>query len=66
MYEDMNALYSDAMTQYMSKILGNKVNPEEVSDIQSIAPDAKIRYTLEINLEAPVHLQYMTSLQIIL
>ena len=44
MYEDMNALYSDAMTQL-----------EEVPD-KSIAPDAEIGYTLEVDLEALVHL----------
>ena len=42
MYEDMNALYSDAMTQYMpTKILGT-VCAEEVPDIQSIASAKKI------------------------
>ncbi|CAI2197282.1 19623_t:CDS:1, partial [Funneliformis geosporum] len=47
LYEDMNALYSGAMTQYMpTKILG-KISPEEVPDIQSIAPDAEIGYLLE-------------------
>ncbi|GBB90497.1 hypothetical protein RclHR1_17490003 [Rhizophagus clarus] len=56
MYEDMNALYSGAMTQYMpTKILG-KVDLEEVPDIQSIAPDADIGYILEVDLEVPVHL----------
>ncbi|CAG8797878.1 21151_t:CDS:2, partial [Dentiscutata erythropus] len=56
LYEDMNALYSGAMTQYMlTEILG-KVSPEEVPDIQSIVPDTEIGYILEVDLEAPVHL----------
>src|SRR6185437_7951649 len=38
-----------------TEILG-KVSPEEVPDIQSIAPDAEIGYMLELDLEAPVHL----------
>ncbi|CAI2201373.1 9333_t:CDS:2, partial [Funneliformis geosporum] len=53
MYEDMNALYSDAMTQNMpTKILG-KVSPEEIPNIQSITLDAEIGYMLEVDLEAP-------------
>ena len=51
MYEDMNALYSGAMTQYMPTEILGKVGPEEVPNIQSIAPDAKIGYTLEIALQ---------------
>ncbi|CAG8643374.1 16803_t:CDS:2 [Funneliformis mosseae] len=62
MYEDMNALYSDAITQYMSTEILGKVNPEKVSDIQSIAPDADIGYTLEVDLEVPVYLHnYFTD-----
>ena len=38
-----------------TEILG-KVVPEKIPDIQSIAPDAEIGYTLEVDLEAPVHL----------
>ena len=56
LYEDMNALYSGAMTQYMPTEILGKVSPEEVPDIQSIAPDAEIGYMLELDLEAPVHL----------
>jgi len=56
MYEDMNALYSGAMTQYMPTEILGKVAPEKIPDIQSIAPDAEIGYTLEVDLEAPVHL----------
>src|ERR1043166_2973778 len=56
MYEDMNALYSGAMTQYMLIEILDKVAPEKISDIQSIAPDAEIGYTLKVDLEAPVHL----------
>ena len=52
----MNALYSGAMTQYMPTEILGKVSPEQVPDIQSIAPDAEIGYTLEVDLEAPVHL----------
>jgi len=56
MYEDMNAMYSGAMTQYMPTEILGKVGPEEIPDIQSIAPDAEIGYTLEVDLKAPVHL----------
>ncbi|CAG8505748.1 17406_t:CDS:2 [Cetraspora pellucida] len=56
LYEDMNALYSGAMTQYMSTEILGKVSPEEVPNIQSIAPDTEIGYILEVDLEAPVHL----------
>src|SRR3990170_4080140 len=56
MDEDMNALYSGAMTQYMPTEILGKVAPEKIPDIQSIAPDAEIGYTLEVDLEAPVHL----------
>ena len=52
----MNALYSGAMTQYMPTEILGKVSPEQVPDIQSTAPDAEIGYTLEVDLEAPVHL----------
>ncbi|CAB5370091.1 unnamed protein product [Rhizophagus irregularis] len=38
-----------------TEILG-KVASEKIPDIQSIAPAAKIGYTLEVDLEAPVHL----------
>ncbi|CAG8707412.1 2416_t:CDS:2, partial [Funneliformis mosseae] len=31
-------------------------SPDEVPNIQSIAPDAEIGYTLEVNLEVPMHL----------
>jgi hypothetical protein len=56
MYEDMNALYSDAMTQNMPTEILGKVSPEEIPNIQSITPDAEIGYMLEVDLEAPVHL----------
>ena len=56
MYEDINVLYSGAMTQYMPTEIIGKVGPEEIPDIQSIAPDAKIGYMLEIDLEAPINL----------
>ncbi|PKK65417.1 hypothetical protein RhiirC2_715563 [Rhizophagus irregularis] len=56
LYEDENALYSGTMTQYMPTEILEKVSPEEVPDIQSITPDAEIGYTLEVDLEAPVHL----------
>ncbi|RIB30536.1 hypothetical protein C2G38_2152525 [Gigaspora rosea] len=51
LYENINALYSGAMTQHMPTEILDKVSPEEVPDIQSIAPDAKIGYTLEVDLE---------------
>src|SRR5215216_1042149 len=51
MYEDMNALYSGAMTQYMPTEILGKISPEDVPDIQSITPDAEISYTLEVDLE---------------
>ncbi|CAI2195486.1 16458_t:CDS:1, partial [Funneliformis geosporum] len=38
-----------------TEILG-KVGPEKVPDIQSIAPNAEIGYTLEVDLEVPTHL----------
>ncbi|CAG8557514.1 10022_t:CDS:2, partial [Cetraspora pellucida] len=53
---NMNALYSDAMTQYMLTEILDKVSPEEVPDIQSIASDTKISYILKVDLEAPVYL----------
>lgn len=56
LYEDMNALYSGAMTQYMPTEILGKVAPEKIPDIKSITPDAKIGYTLEVDLEVPVHL----------
>ena len=56
MYEDMNALYSGAMTQYMPTEILDKVALEKIPDIQSIVPDAEIGYTLEVDLEVPVHL----------
>ncbi|CAG8583133.1 15394_t:CDS:2 [Cetraspora pellucida] len=34
----------------------SKLSPEEVPNIQSIVPDAEIRYTLKVDLEVPVHL----------
>uniref|UniRef100_U9UWG8 Uncharacterized protein n=2 Tax=Rhizophagus irregularis TaxID=588596 RepID=U9UWG8_RHIID len=44
-----------------TEILG-KVNPKEIPDIQSIAPDADIGYTLEVDLEIPVYLHdYFTD-----
>ncbi|CAI2198622.1 8746_t:CDS:1 [Funneliformis geosporum] len=56
MYEDMNALYSGAMTKYMSTEILGKVAPEKIPDIQNIAPDAEIGYTLEVDLEVTMHL----------
>ncbi|CAI2191873.1 1747_t:CDS:2, partial [Funneliformis geosporum] len=52
MYEDINTLYSGAITQNMlTEILG-KVSPEEIPNIQSITPDAEIGYMLEVDLES--------------
>ncbi|CAG8804911.1 27675_t:CDS:1, partial [Racocetra persica] len=56
MYEDMNALYSGAMTQYMHTEIIGKVGPEEVPDIQTIAPNAEIGYMPKVDLEVPAHL----------
>src|SRR3954467_13613937 len=56
MYEDMNALYLGAMIQYMPTEILSKEGSKEVPDIQSITSDAKINYTLKIDLEALVHL----------
>ncbi|CAI2200352.1 2647_t:CDS:1, partial [Funneliformis geosporum] len=56
MYEDINALYSGAMTQYMPIEILDKVNPKEVPDVQSIAPDAEIDYILKVDLEVLVYL----------
>ncbi|CAG8764402.1 6761_t:CDS:1, partial [Racocetra persica] len=44
------------MTQYMLTEILDKVSPEEVPNIQSIASDTEIGYILEVDLEAPVHL----------
>ena len=56
MYEDMNALYSGAMMQYMPTEILEKVDPEDIPNIESITPDAEIGYMLEVDLEAPIHL----------
>ncbi|GES91991.1 uncharacterized protein LOC110442433 [Rhizophagus clarus] len=56
LYEDMNALYSGVMTQYMPTEIIGKVGPEEVPDIQTIAPDAEIGYMPEVDLEVLAHL----------
>ena len=62
LHEDMNALYSGAMTQYMPTEILGKVSSEEVLDIQNIVPDAEIGYILELDLEAPVYLHdYFTD-----
>ncbi|CAB5369714.1 unnamed protein product [Rhizophagus irregularis] len=45
-----------AMTQYMPTEIIGKVGPEEVPDIQTIAPDAEIGYMPEVDLEVPAHL----------
>src|SRR4051812_130808 len=55
-YEDMNALYSGAMIQYMLTEILDKVAPEKIPDIQSIVSYAEIGYILEIDLEVLVHL----------
>ncbi|CAG8676326.1 2462_t:CDS:2, partial [Funneliformis mosseae] len=47
---------SSAMTQYMPTEILGKVTPEKIPDIQSIVSDAEIGYTLEVDLEIPVHL----------
>ncbi|CAG8536629.1 4995_t:CDS:2 [Acaulospora morrowiae] len=39
----------------MTMILG-KVGPEEIHEIQSIAPDAEIGYMLEVDIETPINL----------
>ncbi|CAG8461559.1 23799_t:CDS:2 [Racocetra persica] len=51
MYEDMNALYSGAMTQYMPTEIIGKVGSEEVPDIQTISPNAEIGYMPKVDLE---------------
>ncbi|CAG8733584.1 12712_t:CDS:2, partial [Dentiscutata erythropus] len=56
MYEDLNTLYSGTMTQYMPTEIIGKVGPEEVPDIQTIAPNAEIGYMPEVDLEVPAHL----------
>ncbi|CAI2198186.1 12002_t:CDS:1, partial [Funneliformis geosporum] len=45
-----------AMTQYIPTEILGKVILEKISDIQNITSDAKIGYTLEVDLEALVHL----------
>ncbi|CAG8451618.1 1812_t:CDS:2 [Acaulospora morrowiae] len=39
----------------MTMILG-KVGPEEIPDIQNIAPDAEIGYMLKVDIETPINL----------
>ncbi|CAI2161923.1 1238_t:CDS:2 [Funneliformis geosporum] len=56
MYENMNAMYSGAMTQNMPIEILGKISSENVPNIQSILPDAKMDYMLEVDLEVPVHL----------
>lgn len=54
--EDMNALYSGAMTQYLpTEILGN-VPLKDVPEIQSIPSDGEIGYLFEVDLDVPKHL----------
>ncbi|CAG8712890.1 12294_t:CDS:2 [Dentiscutata erythropus] len=45
-----------AMMQYMPTKKKGKVDPEEVPDIQTIAPNAEIGYMPEVDLEVPAHL----------
>ncbi|CAG8798307.1 35497_t:CDS:1, partial [Racocetra persica] len=45
-----------AMMQYMPTEIIGKVGPEEVPDIQTIAPNAEIGYMLEVDLEVLAHL----------
>ncbi|CAG8597396.1 7534_t:CDS:2 [Funneliformis mosseae] len=51
-----NGIRDGVITQYMPIEILDKVSPEEVPDIQSIVPNAKIGYILEVDLEIPVHL----------
>ncbi|CAG8485166.1 12040_t:CDS:2 [Cetraspora pellucida] len=57
MYEDMNALYSGTMMQYMPTEIIGKVGSKKVSDIQTIVPNAEIGYMSEVDLEVLAHLQ---------
>ncbi|CAI2196785.1 10674_t:CDS:1, partial [Funneliformis geosporum] len=43
------------MTQNMPTEILGKINPEKVSNIQSITPDAKIDYMLKIDLKILMH-----------
>ncbi|CAI2189598.1 14901_t:CDS:1, partial [Funneliformis geosporum] len=45
-----------AMTQNMPIEILGKISSENVPNIQSILPDAKMDYMLEVDLEVPVHL----------
>ncbi|CAG8544854.1 6643_t:CDS:2 [Cetraspora pellucida] len=56
MYENMNVLYSSAIMQYIPIEIIDKVDPEEVPDIQTIAPNAEIGYMPEVDLEVLAHL----------
>ncbi|CAG8831012.1 36210_t:CDS:2, partial [Gigaspora margarita] len=47
MDKDINILYSSTMIQFIPIKILDKVSPEKVPDIQSIAPDAKLDYALE-------------------
>ncbi|CAG8832560.1 38983_t:CDS:1 [Gigaspora margarita] len=55
MYEDMNTLYLDTMSQYMSIEILDKVDLEKILDIQSIVPDTEIGYMSEVDIKVPIH-----------
>ncbi|CAJ0924943.1 14382_t:CDS:2 [Entrophospora sp. SA101] len=56
MYEDMNALYSGAMIQYLPTEILGKVAPEEIPNILEIPIDAEEGYLLEVDMEVPLNL----------
>ena len=55
-YDDFNALYSGAMTQYLPTEILGKVAPEEMPNILEIPIDAEEGYLLEVDVEAPSNL----------
>ncbi|CAG8553482.1 7039_t:CDS:2 [Racocetra persica] len=60
--KDINTLYLEVITQYMSTEILNKVSPEEILDIQSIMLDTEIGYILEVDLKVLVYLHdYFTD-----
>jgi len=56
LYEDMNALYSGAMTKPLPTEILEKVGPEEIPELQSIRENADIGFMLEVDLDVPRHL----------
>nr|CAG8650043.1 12005_t:CDS:2 [Entrophospora candida] len=56
MYEDMNALYSGAMMQYLPTEILGKVAPEAIPNILEIPIDSEEGYLLEVDMEVLLNL----------